>query len=295
MSAERVRINDLSIRFRLNYDRSHSLGDWIRESALRVVRARRPRMFTALEGIDLVIRDGDVLGVIGPNGCGKSTLLRTISGIYRPDQGEVHTEGQVSTLLSLGTGFDNRLHGLDNIRLNGLLMGMSHAEIDAAIPDIVAFAEIGDHIDVPMKYYSSGMISRLSFAIVLAMQPDILLIDEIFSVGDLEFKKKSERAMHDLLTRASCQVLVTHSLSLVREHCTRAIYMRSGRIVLDGEPAEVVARYEADTERLTRAKQAQLAANPIGATNGPATAGGGDDGADPGAPPDDRERDGGSA
>jgi len=256
VAEERVRLTDLSIRFRLSYDKSHSLGDWIRETGLRLARGRRPRTFTALRNVNLTLRDGDVLGVIGPNGCGKSTLLRTISGIYRPDEGEVRTQGQVSTLLSLGTGFDNRLDGLSNIRLNGLLMGMSHEEIDAATPDIVAFAEIGEHIDVPMKYYSSGMISRLSFAIVLAMQPDILLIDEIFSVGDLEFKKKSEKAMHDLLTRASCQVIVTHSLRLVREHCTRAIYMRSGRILMDGEPEEVVARYEADVERLSAAKEA---------------------------------------
>jgi ABC-type polysaccharide/polyol phosphate transport system ATPase subunit len=135
---------------------------------------------------------------------------------------------------------------------------MSRAEIDAAVPSIIDFAEIGDHINVPMKYYSSGMISRLSFAIVLAMQPDILLIDEIFSVGDLAFQKKSERAMHDLLRRASCQVLVSHNLSLVKEHCTRAVYMRSGGILACGTPAEVVARYEADTARLSKISRAKL-------------------------------------
>ena len=198
----------------------------------------------ALSGINLSVKKGDIVGIIGPNGCGKTTLLRTICGIYHPDEGSVMASGRISTLLSLGTGFNNDLNGKDNIRLNGLTIGMTLDEIEEKIPAIIEFADIGDHINMPMKYYSSGMISRLSFSIVLSMKPDILLIDEIFSVGDLSFTQKSEKALQDLLAMTNCQLIVTHNLDLVRDHCNRAIFMESGKIVLDGNPAEVVDAYE---------------------------------------------------
>jgi ABC-type polysaccharide/polyol phosphate transport system ATPase subunit len=242
----KVILDDVAIRFRMAFDLDASFGARIREVGRRLVRRGVQEHFEALRGISLHIREGDVIGVIGPNGSGKSTLLRTIGGIYRPDRGRVETFGKVSTLLSLGTGFDNRLSGLDNIRMNGLLLGIPRRELDAMIPTIEEFAEIGDHIRVPMKYYSSGMISRLSFSIVLAMQPDILLIDEVFSVGDIQFQRRSARALHELLGRASCQVIVTHNLDFVRKHCNRAVYVREGLVEEDGSPATVVPRYVRD-------------------------------------------------
>lgn len=199
MSDPRIIVEGLTIRFRLSYDKTWTLRDSLAQTARRLFHGRRLRYFTALDDASLTINSGDIVGVIGPNGCGKTTLLRAMCGIYHPDLGTVQRFGRISTLLSLGTGFDNRLNGIDNIRLNGLVMGMSQREIEAKIPQIIEFADIGEHIYQPMKYYSSGMISRVSFAIVQAMQPDILLIDEVFSVGDLQFRKKSERAMHDLL------------------------------------------------------------------------------------------------
>ncbi len=216
----------------------------VTEMGKRLLKGYKPRYCHALTNVSVTVYKGDIIGIIGPNGSGKSTFLRTVSGIYHPDAGSVHTHGRISTLLSLGTGFDNNLSGLDNICLNGLIIGMSQAAINANIPQIIEFAEIGDFIHVPMKYYSSGMISRLSFAIVLAMEPDILLIDEIFSVGDLAFQKKSEKAMHNLLSRSNCQMIVTHNLALVREHCNRALYFEGGRIKMDGPPDAVVSRYE---------------------------------------------------
>jgi len=240
----KVRIQDLSIRFRLSYDKTWNFTDKVAQVSKKLITGVKPRYFVALEDINLEVRQGEIVGIIGPNGSGKSTLLRAISGIYHPDQGTVDKNGRISTLLSLGTGFDNNLTGLDNIRLNGLIIGMHLEEIEQQISQIVNFADIGDHINQPMKYYSSGMISRLSFAIVLAMKPDILLIDEIFSVGDLAFQAKSEKAMHELLEKASCQLIVTHSLSMVERHCNRALYIRGGRIVLDDEPDKVVARYK---------------------------------------------------
>jgi ABC-type polysaccharide/polyol phosphate transport system ATPase subunit len=240
----RVEVNNVSIRFRQSYDRTYSLRSGLGDLGRRIFRDYQPSYHTALDNVSLRLNQGDVLGVIGPNGSGKSTLLRVISGIYHPDRGSVDRHGRVSTLLSLGTGFDNTLSGLDNIMLNGLILGMSRDEIESKTDEIIRFADIGDYIHQPMKYYSSGMISRVSFSITLAMRPDILLLDEIFSVGDLLFQKKSMQAMDELRERASCQVLVSHSLGLIREHCNRAIFLAGGRILADGSPDVVVAEYE---------------------------------------------------
>lgn len=247
MSHERILVDNLTIRFQMSYEQSTTLRDWIVRRARRWMQKKKTEHFTALQDVSMTIREGEIVGVIGPNGCGKTTLLRAVSGIYHPDAGVVTTHGRVSTLLSLGTGFDNNLNGLENIRLSGLIHGLTHKEIDECTPRIVQFADIGEHIHMPMTYYSNGMISRLSFAIVLIMQPDVLLIDEVFSVGDLEFQRKSASALHELMSQASCQLIVTHNLSFVREHCNRAIYIRGGRIIEDGEPDAVVSRYEKES------------------------------------------------
>ena len=246
-TVETINIKGLTIRFLLSYEKTLTL----KETLIKSTKSwnynhisEQKKYHTALSNINLIVNQGDIIGIVGPNGCGKSTLLRAISGIYSPDDGSIECYGKISTLLSLGSGFNNKLNAIDNIRLNGLTIGMSLDEIERKIPSIIEFAEIGDYVHVPMKYYSSGMISRLSFSIVLAMQPDILLIDEIFSVGDLAFQKKSEKAMHQLLSSASCQLIVTHSLSLVKDHCNRAIFMEKGKIILDGEPNDVVNYYE---------------------------------------------------
>lgn len=258
MRQKRVELRNVTIRFRLSYDKTHSLTEKIGEVGRRLFKGFKPRYFTALNDVSLDLYEGDVVGVIGPNGCGKTTMLRTICGIYHPDSGSTHCFGHISSLLSLGTGFDNRLNGYDNIRLNALMLGMSLSDINKKIDDIVTFADVGEHIHSPMKYYSSGMISRLSFAIVLAIKPDVLLIDEVFSVGDLAFKRKSEKAIASLMAQSSCQLIVTHDLELVENHCNRAIYLRRGSIVMDGPPQVVVARYRQDSEEAAQSAQANL-------------------------------------
>ncbi len=249
MEHTRIHAEKVSIRFRLYYERSLTLRKAASRLISRSFQADKAKYYTALDDVSFKAHDGDIIGIIGPNGGGKSTLLRCVSGIYHPDAGEVRTNGVISMLLSLGTGFDNNLSGLDNIRLNGLIMGMSPEEIDAQVEQIADFAEIGEYINVPMHYYSSGMISRLSFSIVLAMHPDILVIDEVFSVGDLAFQKKSERAMHTLLSRASCQLIVTHNLQLARNHCNRVLYINQGRLIADGDPQTVVDQYKSDMQK----------------------------------------------
>lgn len=244
--SNKVVIEDLGIDFPLSYNRRRSAADWVRAGGHRLAGKQEKKIFTALDGVSATLKEGDVVGIVGPNGSGKSTFLKAVCGIYSPNRGRVSTFGRVSTLLALGTGFDNRLSGLDNIRLNGLTLGMTKEEIESKIPEIVEFAEIGDHILQPMKYYSSGMISRVGFAIVLAMQPDILLIDEVFSVGDLRFQKKSANAMDTLFTHASCQIIVSHDLKFIEEHCNRALYLRGGRLMADGKPGQVILRYTSE-------------------------------------------------
>lgn len=239
-----IQVDGLSIRFRLSYDKAYTAAGRLQQMVRSLQRRTPPEPFTALDDVSLHAGPGDIIGLIGPNGSGKTTFLRAVSGIYRPDDGTVDVHGRISTLLSLGTGFDNTLSGHDNIVLSGLLIGMTPHEIEARVPEIVAFAGVEDFLDVPMKYYSSGMIARLSFAIVLSMEPDVVLIDEVFSVGDLAFKRKSEAAMHDMLSRASIQLIVTHDLSLVRSHCNRAVMFLDGRIAHEGDPDDVVPAYE---------------------------------------------------
>ena len=239
----RIRLRDVSVRFRLAYDRQRG----VRSLCAAFLRGRRlePRRWhAALEAVDFELSEGDVVGVIGRNGSGKTTLLRVIGGMLAPNQGSVEVEGRVSSLLSIGAGADLRSSGRENIRFQGLLHGLGSSEIEEIVPRIAEFAELGEFLDVPMQYYSNGMISRLGFAIVLALDPDILLIDEILSVGDLAFRRKAESAMEELLSKARCQVLVTHDLALVRGHCNRCLMLEGGRVEAFGDPDEVVDRYE---------------------------------------------------
>jgi ABC-type polysaccharide/polyol phosphate transport system ATPase subunit len=244
ISQPAIRLEDVTIRFRLSYDRSWRLQDLVRELGRRTMRRWKPKPFEALRDVSLTVNHGEIVGVIGPNGSGKSTLLRTVSGIYYPDRGSVWVDGRVSALLELGTGFDQNLNGVDNVRLAGLILGYPPEVIEERIPIILDFAEIGEFVNVPLKYYSSGMIARISFALVVSMEPDILLIDETLSVGDLRFKEKSGRAMRDLMARARSQMVVSHDLATIQSMCNRAIFVLGGRIVADGDPADVVREYE---------------------------------------------------
>ena len=240
----RVRLENVSVRFRMSYDKTYSMRATLGELKRRMFDHWRPTEFVALDGVSVEIGEGEVLGVIGPNGSGKTTLLRTIMGIYQPDEGRVQVQGRVSAVLALGTGFDLSLSGIDNVRLNGMMLGHSLEEINRKLPAILEFADIGDFVNTPMKYYSTGMVSRLSFATVVAMEPDILLVDEMLSVGDLAFAEKSARAMRSMLEQASCQVIVSHDLDTIERICTRSIWMLGGRIEADGSPREVRQEYE---------------------------------------------------
>jgi lipopolysaccharide transport system ATP-binding protein len=243
MNDARIALTDVSIRFRMAYQNNNSLPVVAKECFNKLRGRWQPEYFYALSNVSLAVRSGEIVGVLGRNGSGKSTLLRTICGIYTPDTGAVQVDGRVSALLQLGTGFNPVLSGRNNIWLGGLTLGLSRAQIEVQMPAIIAFAELESFIDIPMRYYSSGMMSRLSFAMVVAMEPDILLIDETLSVGDIGFQKKSRNAMQDLLQKASCQMIVSHDMDTIERICTRAILVEQGKILADDVPAKVIAEY----------------------------------------------------
>jgi lipopolysaccharide transport system ATP-binding protein len=204
--------------------------------------------FRALEGIDLDLRRGETLGVIGANGSGKSTLLRVIAGIYTPDEGDLEYHGisRVS-LLSLGLGFTPELSGRDNAIFGAMLLGASLREARGKVDEIIEFAELEEFARRPMQTYSTGMRSRLGFSVALTMEADVLLIDETLAVGDAHFKKKSEAALRERITSQQTVVLVSHSLGQLEDLCDRVAWIDHGRLAALGDPAETLAAYTAST------------------------------------------------
>ena len=199
---------------------------------------------------------GEVVAIIGPNGAGKSTLLQVLAGIIRPSEGAVDVHGHVSGLLTLGAGFDQELSGRDNILLGGAFLGLDDAVTRELLPSIIAYAELGEFIDAPIKTYSAGMRARLGFAIATSIDPDILLLDEVLATGDASFRAKSKARVIEIVKAAKAVVLVTHDMSWVTEYCNRALLIEKGRIVLEGDPAAVVEMHEAHMAETRAAKVA---------------------------------------
>ena len=201
------------------------------------------RDFWSLKGVSFAINKGEIVGVIGPNGAGKSTLLQLLCGTLSPTEGDVATQGRVSALLELGAGFNPEFSGIENIHLNGSILGLSREEISGKIPEIMEFADIGDFIYQPVKTYSSGMYARLAFAVAVSVEPEILVVDETLAVGDILFQARAIQRMRDLMNR--CTVLfVSHSLATVKSFCNRAILIDHGQIIRDGRAPDVCDQYE---------------------------------------------------
>ena len=235
-----ILVEDLSITYRTTFERRPTM----KASLNRLGRGERiVREVEAVKNVSFEIPRGTVLGVVGHNGAGKSTLLRAIAGILPPSSGRVSVNGEVSTLLSLGVGFNTNLSGTENVMLAGLAAGRSRAEINEKMVEIVDFAELGDFIDMPIRTYSSGMIGRLAFAVAVQMDPDILLIDEALSAGDARFKVKAQAKMTELMQSANTMVLVSHALSTIKELCNDAIWLDHGKLMMQGNPVDVVNAY----------------------------------------------------
>ncbi len=258
-----IRAQDVGVRYSLRLTKKQT----VRSSFIRRVKRQGETAFWALRDVSFAIRQGESLGVIGPNGAGKSTLLQVLAGIITPSEGNVEVDGHVSSLLTLGVGFDQELSGTDNIRLAGAFMGLDHRLVEDKLPDIVAYADLGDFIDAPIKTYSAGMRARLGFAIATSVEPDILLLDEVLSTGDAAFREKSKQRVGELVQEAKAIVLVTHDMNWVTEYCNRAMLIEKGHIVSEGSPDDVVAEHQ---ERSARRRADQIAAGVFSAAKVPA-------------------------
>jgi lipopolysaccharide transport system ATP-binding protein len=237
-----ISLSDVDLEFRVSTDRSTTLKGAIVQAFHGRLNSR-VRVIRALRSITLGVRSGERLGLIGPNGAGKSTLLKTIAGIYPPQRGEVRVEGHVCPLFEFATGFEMESNGWENIRTRALLLGMSMSEIEEKLPEIARFTNLGEFLDIPVRCYSSGMLLRLAFATSTAVDPQILLLDEVMSAGDAAFIGSARRRMNELMERASIVVFASHSLDMLPSFCERTILLESGRIVADGPTREVIQSY----------------------------------------------------
>ncbi len=201
--------------------------------------------FEAVKNVSFQIEEGKILGIIGKNGSGKSTILRAIAGIFSPDEGTIDLHGHSISLLSIGVGFQKELTGRENIKLSGMLLGFSEEEIAAKTDEIIEFAELGDFIDMPVKTYSSGMYSKLAFSITAILETDIMLVDEVLSVGDHKFKKKSYKRMKKLIeNKERTVIIVSHNMDTLEELCDEVMWMHEGVVKMIGEPKEVLEKYK---------------------------------------------------
>ncbi len=235
-----VTVKNLTVRF----NRSTQKVDNLKEYFVKLVKRQLMfQEFFALKDITISIKKGDAVAIVGSNGSGKSTLLKAISGILKPYKGTVSVMGHIAPLIELGAGFDPNLSARENIFMNGVVLGHSRKYMRAHFDEIVEFAEISDFLDSPIKNYSSGMTARLGFAIATAVNPEILIVDEVLSVGDRAFKQKCEKRMETMLSNGATLILVSHSSDDIKKLCTRAVWINGGELAMDGDVESVCGAY----------------------------------------------------
>ena len=233
-----IEVKDLKIRYRCVNKLS------IRKSLFKLKKSK-VETFEAIHGISFDVQEGEIMGIIGKNGSGKSTLLRATAGIFSPDEGTIDLHGHTVSLLSIGVGFQKKLTGRENIILSGMLLGFSEKQVREKMDEIIEFSELGDFIDKPVKTYSSGMYSKLAFSITAVLKTEIMLIDEVLSVGDAKFKKKSYKKMKELITDSKRTVIiVSHSSDTIRKLCNTVLWLHDGNIKMQGSVDEVLPLYE---------------------------------------------------
>lgn len=241
MEKPSVKFENVSKKYILRR-RSYGLKSVILHLPQYINDLHNPRVFEALKSIDLEISQGETLGIIGHNGSGKTSLLSLIGNVIRPDSGRITVDGRISMMLSLGTGFCQELSGRENIILNGVLQGITRKRMNELMDDIIDFSGIEEFIDSPIFQYSSGMQTRLGFGIVTALQPEILLVDEVMAVGDVNFAKKCDERMTKLLNNGTTLLLVSHNMHDIRKYCKRVIRLDHGQIVEDGPTEDVLKK-----------------------------------------------------
>ena len=235
-----IRVEHVGMRFKMTEDRVFS----IKEFTMQALKGKlKFNEFWALRDVSFTVEKGDVVGIIGRNGAGKSTTLKIISGIIRPTQGQIIRHGEVVPMLELGSGFDYDLSGRENVFLNGAILGYTKEFLEAKYDDILAFSELGDFINMPIRNYSSGMLMRLAFSIATVVEPEILIVDEILSVGDESFQRKSHARMMELMSGGTTVLFVSHSLDQIRSMCNKVVWIEGGYVKMAGPAQEVCDAY----------------------------------------------------
>ena len=236
-----IEVNHVSLCYRMSAERVSGMKEFLVQALQGKLQYKE---FWALQDVDFSIEKGEVLGLVGANGAGKSTMLKVISGILKPTKGTVTVHGNIVPMLELGSGFDLELTGRENVFLNGAILGYSEDFLKEKYQEIVDFSELGEFIEMPLRNYSSGMITRLAFSIATVVKPDILIVDEILSVGDAAFQKKSKNRMMKLMSGGTTVLLVSHSAEQITEMCSRAIWLEKGTMKMIGPAADVCRAYE---------------------------------------------------
>ncbi|MEG2405258.1 MAG: ABC transporter ATP-binding protein [Oscillospiraceae bacterium] len=236
-----IEVHDVSMRFNMAKEKVDSIKEWFIRKMKGTLRFEE---FYALRDVSFTVEPGDVYGLVGFNGSGKSTLLKVIAGVLKPTKGTSVARGSIAPLIELGAGFDMDLTARENIYLNGTVLGYTPKYIASKFEEIVEFSELREFLDVPLKNYSSGMVARIAFAIATITKPDILIADEILSVGDFLFQKKCEERMRELMSGGTTVILVSHSIDQIERICTKVIWLDKGRVKMNGDCAQVCEAYK---------------------------------------------------
>lgn len=236
-----IEAKNISRSFKLTPEKIDNVKEYVIKKLKREIHYEK---FMALDDVSFKVRKGERLGILGLNGAGKSTLLKIVAGVMKPSSGTIKTKGLIAPMIELSAGFDRNYTGRENIFFNGAILGFPKEFIDSKFDEIVEFSELGRFIDIPIKNYSSGMKSKLGFAVSTLVKPDILILDEVLSVGDTKFKIKSRKKIDELFKQGVTVVLVSHNLNQIKSICDRAIWIEKGKLIMDGEIDEVCNAYE---------------------------------------------------
>ena len=236
-----INIKNVSMKFNLGIEKEFSIKQAFINFFLR--KKKKKEEFWALSNVDFHIGKGEVVGLIGSNGAGKSTLLKVVSGVMKPTSGKVTVNGVISPMIELGAGFDPNLTARENIYLNGAILGYSKKFLDEKFDDIVEFSELREFLDVPVKNFSSGMTAKLAFSIATIVNPEILIVDEILSVGDIKFQEKSKNKMMEMIKGGTTVLYVSHSLQSIKDLCTKVVWLEHGKVIKNGKPDKICDEY----------------------------------------------------
>ena len=239
-----INIKNVSMRFNLGIDKTFSLKKlFIKILSFNKTKKYKKSLFYALKDVTFNVEKGEVIGLVGSNGAGKSTLLKVVAGVMKPTVGEVEVQGKICPMIELGAGFDMELTARENIYLNGAVMGYTKEFLDSKFQDIVNFSELHEFLDVPVKNFSSGMLARLAFSIATIVEPDVLIVDEILSVGDVAFQAKSSAKMKEMINGGTTVLFVSHSIEQIKNLCNRVVWLEKGKVIKIGDSESVCSEY----------------------------------------------------